>query len=115
MPPAIVFFDQLEAIAPIRGADAGSGGGGYTNVVLDTCSGTSGADTHAASKTMKIIATRFRLHVIRLSFTTIDLISCSHGRREQILSDPCRFVSASLFFWIFAGEFPATIKSLLAR
>jgi len=25
MPPAIVFFDQLEAIAPIRGADAGSG------------------------------------------------------------------------------------------
>jgi transitional endoplasmic reticulum ATPase len=25
MPPTIVFFDQLEAIAPIRGADAGSG------------------------------------------------------------------------------------------
>jgi transitional endoplasmic reticulum ATPase len=25
MPPAIVFFDQLEAIAPVRGADAGSG------------------------------------------------------------------------------------------
>jgi transitional endoplasmic reticulum ATPase len=25
MPPAIIFFDQLEAIAPIRGADAGSG------------------------------------------------------------------------------------------
>jgi len=25
MPPAIVFFDQLEAIAPVRGADSGSG------------------------------------------------------------------------------------------
>jgi transitional endoplasmic reticulum ATPase len=25
MPPAIVFFDQLEAIAPVRGADRGSG------------------------------------------------------------------------------------------
>lgn len=25
MPPAIIFFDQLEAIAPVRGADAGSG------------------------------------------------------------------------------------------
>ena len=25
MPPAMVFFDQLEAIAPIRGSDAGSG------------------------------------------------------------------------------------------
>jgi transitional endoplasmic reticulum ATPase len=25
MPPAVVFFDQIEAIAPVRGADVGSG------------------------------------------------------------------------------------------